>query len=207
MNEKPIAVSLFEFGEHGCIHCGCDYCYNEFVRTSGTIPVKCGECGTQFVIVADNLSISDIGFGEDGFKPTVQEHPRKDIPAHAYVRPDLRPDPNSDAEFWTPRGVGYDLSGFVKSKEAGARIISMIQAIIQKEPKSWLDYRPGAPTWIQVKIQASDGFDLEKLYEICKKDGIIDSEKLKQAYRNVENNRTSVFIDEKGKLSETVFFK
>lgn len=77
--------------------------------------------------------------------------------------------------------------------------------MIQKEPKSWLDYRPNEPTWIQVaKFKPLDGFDLEKLCELCKKDGIIDSEKLKQAYLNDKNKKTftETQIDEYAKQLE-----
>lgn len=78
----------------------------------------------RFCNLADDLDISDIGFGAEQFKPKAGTPPAT-VFAHKYVRPDLRPDPNSDAEFWIPRGVGYDLSGFVKSKEAGARIVNL----------------------------------------------------------------------------------
>jgi len=180
MNQtNMIAVKFSEYEKHGCVNCGCDYNSVDACRTGSTIPVICNECDTHFVILSDDLTHSAISFGEERFTPQLQTHPRLGIPKHEYVRPDIRPE--TEGDFWAPRGIGYDLSGFVKSKEAGARIIDMVRTIIGKDPKSWLDYRPSEPKWIQVKIQASDDFDLETLRDLCKDDGIITEAKLKQA--------------------------
>lgn len=88
--------------------------------------------------------------------------------------------PKDGVEYWQPRGVGYDLAGFVKCKSAGERVVKMVEKVIGKTPKTWLDYRPHEPNWIQVKIQSEDGFDLKKLNELCK-DGIITEDRLKKA--------------------------
>jgi hypothetical protein len=56
----------------------------------------------------------------------------------------------------------------------------MVERVISKTPKTWLDYRPSEPNWIQVKIQSEDGFDLEKLCSLCS-DGIITEDRLKAA--------------------------
>lgn len=142
----------------------------------GASPVTCGECNEHFLLLADGLTDSPISFGEEGYKPPLVEHPRKGLWPHDFVRPDIRPK-GIDGEFWSPRGVGYDLAGFVQSKEAGARVVQMVKEVIEKEPKSWLDYRPTEPLWIQVKIQKEDGFDLEALSKACK-DGVITKSKL-----------------------------
>lgn len=160
-----IAVSWSSYEKSGCINCGCEYCYNNSgLQGGGTADVTCGECGKQFVILADGLTKSRIGYGtnrkdakgETIFEyPTLQEHPRKDIPKHKYVRPDVRP-VNGIGEFCNPRGVGYDVACFVKSKEAGQRITDMINKINEEYDNKgfscWLDYREREPNWIQVKI-------------------------------------------------------
>jgi hypothetical protein len=77
------------------------------------------------------------------------------------------------------KGTG-DLAGFVKCKDAGERIVKMVEKVIGRPPKTWLDYRPNEPNWIQVKVQSEDGFDLEKLCKLCS-DGIITEDKLREA--------------------------
>ena len=181
MNEV-MAVSWSDFEKSGCVKCGCEYCYSQGIQGGGTSPVVCGECEERFIILADGLSQSRMGFGMiDGSAhyPDLQEHPRKGIPKHGYVRPDVRPE--NEGEYWSPRGIGYDLSGFVKCKDAGERIIKMVEHVIGKTPKTWLDYRQSEPNWIQIKIQAEDGFNLEKLEKLCREDRIITEDRLKQA--------------------------
>lgn len=173
-----IAISWSEFDKFGCVKCGCEYCFSTGVQGGGTSPVKCGQCDEVFIILADGLDKSRIGFGSPAFYPELQKHPRQGRPKHEYIRPDVKPD--GGGEYWQPRGVGYDLSGFVKCKQAGERIIEMVKKVINKTPKTWLDYREREPNWIQVKIQAEDGFDLEKLCVLCK-DGIITEQKLQDS--------------------------
>ena len=184
------AISYSDFEKYGCIKCGCDFCHSTGISGAGCAPVQCGECGEFFVILADGLNKSRIGFGggdnEETVYPELGEHPRKDIPKHKFVLPDIRPK-DIDGEYWSPRGAGRnyhgnpDISGFVKCKHAGERIVQMIEKVIGKKPESWLDYREKEPTWIQVKINSEDGFDCEKLDDLCRIDGIITEEKLRQA--------------------------
>ena len=95
-----------------------------------------------------------------------------------YVAPDKRP---KDGEYWKSRGVGYDLSGFVKSKLAGERLLRMVKLVLETdEPKSWLDYREHEPSWIQFKFQKEE-FDLDKLNTLAKENNnIITIDILKQ---------------------------
>lgn len=95
-----------------------------------------------------------------------------------YVAPDERPE---DGEHWTSRGIGYDLSGFVVSKQAGERLLRMVRLVLEKdETDSWLDYREKEPNWIQFKFKPSE-FDLNKLNELAKNnDDIITLDILKQ---------------------------
>lgn len=104
----------------------------------------------------------------------LQKHPRKGIPWHPYVFPDPRPE---YGEYWSPRGIGYDLSGFVQSKKAGERLLEMVKEVLGKgKPDSWLDWRESEPKWIQFKFQKNE-FDLEKLDRlVVENDRIITKE-------------------------------
>lgn len=95
-----------------------------------------------------------------------------------YVAPDERPE---QGEYWVSRGVGYDLSGFVRSKPAGERLLRMVKFVLETdEPKSWLDYREREPNWIQFKFQKEE-FDLDELDRLARANGdIITPEILKQ---------------------------
>ena len=179
-----IAVSWSEFQRHGCVKCGCEYCYNGPVSGGGSNPVTCGECGEGFIVLADGLKESRIGFGggkdTEAVYPKLQKHPRTE-PWHKYVRPDIRPE--GEGEFFNSRGVGYDLAGFVKSKQAGERVVQMFKEVIGEDAKTWLDYRENEPTWIQVKVQSED-VDLEVLHSLVKEDGIITATKIKKAIQS-----------------------
>lgn len=98
-----------------------------------------------------------------------------------YVAPDERPE---DGEYWTSRGIGYDLSGFVKSKPAGERLLRMVKLVLETdEPKSWLDYSEREPNWIEFKFQKEE-FDLEKLESLAKENNdILTIDILKQCVK------------------------
>lgn len=205
-----IAISSSDFERFGCVNCGCDFSYNPGpVSGNGTFPAKCGECGTEFVILADGLKESGIGFGtgtSDVYTyPKLQAHPRKGISKHKFVRPDIRPE-NGIGEFCKSRGVGYDLACFVKSKEAGKRIVDMFDKIFEErkgthkdcecfvcgKAPAWLDYRPSEPLWIQVKIQYCKDHEknINVLSQLISEDGIITEEKIRMAMNidwNFEN--------------------
>ncbi len=97
-----------------------------------------------------------LGIEKNGYVyPVVSPHPREGIPKHKFVVPDIRPE-DGRGDYCYPRGVGYDLACFVKSKEAGLRITEMINRVNKDyENKGFschLDYRENEPLWIQVKI-------------------------------------------------------
>lgn len=168
-----IAISWSDYMKYGCPSCGCDSASGGNFSGHGTSEGTCRECGTNFVLLADGQRKSGIGFGtgkkdENGktiFEyPELQVHPRKGIPWHKWVQPDPRPE---YGEYWNPRGIGYDLSGFVKSKQAGERLLTMVKEVLGKEnPSTWLDWREYEPTWIQFKFQKEE-FDLEKLEKMA----------------------------------------
>ena len=113
------------------------------------------EDGTSINEIVEKLK-KGLAIENNGYVyPIPGRHPRKGTPKHKFVRPDIRPE-NGIGDFCNPRGVGYDLACFVKSKEAGQRITDMINKINEEyENKGfscWLDYRESEPLWIQVKI-------------------------------------------------------
>ena len=187
-----LAISWSDFEQYGCPKCGCDYAARGNFVSNGVKTGTCGECGEEFVLLPDGVTKSHVGFGtgkkdakgNDIFEhPELSEHPRKGTPRHKYKRPDIRPEVG---EYWHSRGVGYDLSGFVKSKEAGERILEMVKKVLdKKEVKSWLDYREYEPTWIQFKFQPSE-FDLEKLDDMARKTGIVTEEMLYECKLNAK---------------------
>jgi hypothetical protein len=165
-----IAISNSDYQKYGCPKCGCDSSILSRCYTGDTHPVTCRECKENFVILADGLKKSSLGFGYNAGYPELQEHPRKGTPWHPWIAPDPRPE---YGEYWNPRGIGYDLSGFVQSKQAGERLLDMVKDVLGKDnPESWLDWREYEPEWIQFKFQDSE-FDLEKL-----KKKVIDNEKI-----------------------------
>ena len=59
------------------------------------------------------------------------------------------------------------LVSFVKSKQAGERLLEMVKEVLgNDDTKTWLDYREDEPEWIQFKFQKEE-FDLEKLHKMA----------------------------------------
>lgn len=192
-----IAISISDYKKYGCPKCGCLFAHST-MSGGGAAPVTCGECNHYFVLLDDSLKECPISFGNEHIRPLLVVHPRKGYWPHEFVRPDIRP-LGIDGEFWAPRGVGYDLSGFVMSKAAGERIIQMIRQVMMVDPnekiESWLDYREKEPLWIQVKISAEDGFNLKVLCERCR-DGVITTDRLIASLNSVvkkEGSRQELF--------------
>lgn len=164
-----IAVNYLEDEEYGCPNCGCDRAIWDSCYIGNQPGVTCKNCGLHYQIMGKGITKSEVGFStgrvdENGKTimeyPVLIPHPRKGIPKWHYENPDIRPE---YGDYWSPRGIGYDLSGFVKSKKAGERILDMVKDVLKTDnPKSWLDYRESEPDWIQFKFQKEE-FDLEKL--------------------------------------------
>ena len=180
LSDDIIAIRYEDFLKYGCPSCGCDVVLNR--GPFGGVGT-CEECGQQQMFFDNETNESPIVFFKKGtgepYSPKVQEHPRKGIPWHAYAWPDPRPD--GGGEYWSPRGIGYDLSGFVKSKPAGERILTMVKEVLGKDqPASWLDWRPREPKWIQFKFQGEE-FDLEKLEDLVLKNNKVITKEILEA--------------------------
>jgi hypothetical protein len=176
-----ILVAFEDFEKYGCVNCGCDRITAGSFMFDGETTLTCKCCDFTFAIAPKGRMTSKIGYGVKrvGIKGeyTVTEHlpvtphPRTGIPKWHYENPDIKPE--NGGEYWSPRGVGYDLSGFVKSKQAGERLYALVKNILNKdEPETWLDYRENEPNWIQFKFSKNE-FDIEKMYELTKDTKVI----------------------------------
>lgn len=178
-----IAVSYSDYDKYGCTKCGCAFCYTNGVSSQESTLVTCGECNNNFVILGDGVKKSSSGYklnGEEEFTfPVLSKHPREGILKHAFVRPDVRPE-NGKGDFCEPRGVGYDVACFVKSKQAGERITSMINRVCSGNKEGFvchLDYRENEPLWIQVKIDYPSELRAHLLIDLIKKNNnVIDED-------------------------------
>lgn len=204
-----IAISYRDYDRYGCPNCGCDFAVAGNFISCGTSTATCEECHMEFLLLPDGVEVSNVGIGtnrtdKDGSTlfehPRRIEHPRKGIPKHAHQWPDPRPE--SGGEYWHPRGIGYDLSGFVKSKKAGERLLGMVKRVLGKdEPASWLDYRPHEPKWIQFKFQESE-FDLKKLEQsVNNNNGVLTYEILRRC-RKIASNKGFKYYEVRLGLSQ-----
>lgn len=186
-----IAVKSSEKDKFGCPNCGCDRLVRDSCYCGNQVGGTCKSCGLHYMIVHDSLTQNDISISygtgrkdENGNdimeKPIIIPHPRMNMSKWHYELPDVKPE---DGEYWNSRGIGYDLSGFVKSKQAGERLLQMVKDVLGKDdPKTWLDYREFEPEWIQFKFQSSE-FDLEKLDKLSREKGNVVTKDILQECR------------------------
>ena len=127
-----------------------------------------------------------IGCGRKGFVAGIEFDKMDEIKV---VAPDVRPE--GGGEYWASRGASnYDVSGFVKSKKAGERLLRFVKYVLEKdETETWLDYREYEPEWIQFKFSAKE-FDVEKLSKLSEANNdIITEEIIRECIlKNTDNN-------------------
>lgn len=122
----------------------------------------CQERGLDFDAVNENVPEVVDRFGSDTRK----------VFANEYIDDRMRTEFNlpfisGSSISWSPRPIGYDLSGFVKTKQDGERLLEMVKDVLGiTKPESWLDWRAYEPEWIQFKFQKSE-FHLEKLQKMA----------------------------------------
>ena len=125
----------------------------------------------------DNFGLS-FGIGSKGavFRIELDDY-NKCMPIVNDVRPEAK-----NAEYWYSRGASsFDVSGFVKSKPAGERLLRMVKYILEKdEVETWLDWREYEPEWIQFKFSANE-FDVLKLSNMAKENNDIITEDIIRA--------------------------
>jgi hypothetical protein len=186
--QKIVAVSGTEHDEFGCPYCGYRSGYYR-LSCQGTYCWECGECNKGCAVLADGLTKSVIGFGEDKYYPDLQDHPRRGIPKHG--RSDERP--AGGGEFFRSRGIGLDttpgcfvcggetclhhnIAAHVRTKAAGERILDMFQT------GAWLDWRERSPDYVQVKVGACETHlpNLSYIHSLVE-DGILTEDIVKAA--------------------------
>ena len=134
-----------------------------------------------FIIKTNNLNYAvpwygmGLGFGTKGAVAFIEYYNSEQIMP---IVEDIRPE-QEDAEYWASRGVStYDVSGFVKSQQAGLRLLRMVKYVLEKdETESWLDWRETEPEWIQFKFSNKE-FDLYKLHNMTEESGGIITMKI-----------------------------
>ena len=114
-----------------------------------------------------------LGIG-NGARITIEPYHENAMPILEDVRPEAK-----NAEYWNSRGASdLDVSGFVKSKKAGERLLRMVKYILEKdEIETWLDWRETEPEWIQFKFSANE-FDVEKLSKMARDNNDIITEEI-----------------------------
>lgn len=98
------------------------------------------------------------------------------------IMPIVKDERPVEGEYWQSRGPSdWDVSGFVRSKAAGERLLRMVKLVLEKdECETWLDWRETEPEWIQFKFSAKE-FDVEKLSQMAKdNDNIMTIEIIKE---------------------------
>lgn len=146
-----------------------------------------------------------IGIEKNGaVYPIVGPHPRRGIPAHDLVIPDIRPE-EKDSDYCYPRGVGYDLACFVKSKEAGERITEMINRVVKdyKDRPFYchLDYREDEPLWIQIKIAYQNELRARYLEQLIKEhENVITEGIVRNAANKKLDELVAFYAEQKQKL-------
>jgi len=206
-------ISWSDYDRFGCPSCGCDSAAGGGVSGGGAQLAVCRECGSNYVILADGLEKSSMGFNKDGGTvfsmrgeleesddiviPVRQKHPRHGTPKHAYIRPDVRPDGGGD--FFNSRGIGIDTTPGCFCCGGEKKYYNNIAAFVESKQAgeriveffggfgAWLDYREYEPDWIQVKIGACDEHlpNLKKLAELTE-DDVITFDKVEVIKRMID---------------------
>lgn len=177
-----LSILYSEYMQWGCPNCGCDSASLGNVLVGGLTSGTCRHCGLRFELRSKNPT-GTCKYGVYPLNPAsptseyVKEeairidHPRQGMPSWHWKPVDVPP---KEGEYWYSRGPGYpDVSGFVKTKAAGERILAIVKEVLGVvECQSFLDYRPSEPTWIQFKFH-QDEFDMMKLDKLCRENNNI----------------------------------
>lgn len=183
------AVSVSDLNAYGCPSCGFRSGYTP-ISGGGAAVWICGDeqCGAECCVLADGVTESSIGFGD--YYPVLSKHPREGISAHGTADTS----PEGGGEHFYSRGVGLDgtpgcfvcggdpglyhnIAAFVKTNEAGERVVAMFQHGAR------LDYRSFEPDRVQVKIGACSEHEanLHQLNALTEKDETITPEMVQEA--------------------------
>lgn len=169
-----LAIRAKQCAKYGCPNCGCDYNFADSMYRSDQPGITCGHCGLHYQILGEK-STPSVKFNTGRvdangkeimeYATLLEKHPRFGTPKWHWEAPDEKPD---EGEYFTPRHIGYDLAGFIKSKKSGERLLGMVKETLHKdEVESWLDFRDSEPNYIQFKFQKSE-FNLEELSRLVR---------------------------------------
>lgn len=200
-----LSILYSDFRDFGCPNCGCDSADSDGVYCYGSTTVKCRHCGLTFELTSLFEKESTIKHPVRHLDPSDENskyvyefaikipHPRKGIGKWKWAPLDEKPE---EGEYFSPRFIGLDLPGFVKTKKAGERLLKMTKSVLGKEDiESWLDYRESEPDWIQFKFSSNE-FDLENLYEMIRANENVVTEDILFATKKPESEIfESVFWD------------
>lgn len=187
-DQEIVAVSLNAFKDWGCPYCGYRSGHAS-ISGQGASSWTCGECRKGCIILAEGVTVSPFTFGDEGYRPVLQPHPRVGTPSHG--RPDTRPE--EGGEFFRIRGIGLEggltcyvcgkrgndsysctpnIAAFVQTKEAGERVAAMFNSRVPGG--AWVDFREHEPDYVQVKIGACEEHSscLTVLEAMCSDDRI-----------------------------------
>ena len=157
-----LSILYNEYKEWGCPNCGCDSAISGRFSGGGVTTGTCRHCKLTFEIRSDN------GIVRYGSHPENPSDPKSEyVMDVGFLIQGLVFQPGiGNQRMFVQRKEntgGYDLSGFVKTKAAGERILAMVHEVLGTDKcETYLDYRPSEPTWIQFKFQSSE-FDLEAI--------------------------------------------
>lgn len=175
-----LSILYSEVKKYGCPNCGCDSMAGGNNSYYGITTCRCRHCKLYFeirpedsvVVNKPQYSVRKKDISNPQSSDYIMEeaieisHPRIGKDKWHWEPEDIKP---VEGEYWNSRGIGYDLSGFVKTKKAGERLLKMVQDILgTTECKTYLDYRESEPNWIQFKFKKEE-FDLEKLETLANK--------------------------------------
>lgn len=167
MSKDKVTISVEEAEKHGCPYC--NFRSHRFhVSMSGASMVSCAECERPFTVLFNGLRFSP--FTD---KQEVAPHPLKENLARG-----TKDEPPEEGEWFSSRGVGLDsigscvfcnqtvtgyqanISGFIKTKEAGERLLNWFENVDGLRAKGvFLDYRKDYPDRIQFKIGSCKDHD------------------------------------------------
>lgn len=163
-----LSILYSDFEQFGCPNCGCD------AARGGLSSATCRHCGLHFEVRGSTVYSTC----EYAAYPEDPENPRSEYVMEQAIR---------IQELVFQVGIGCLRMSVQKKENIGTT-----------ECKTFLDYRPSEPTWIQFKFQKEE-FDLDMLDALSRKNGgVITKEIIERMLENAQ---------EHGYLNEVVQLK
>lgn len=160
-----LSILYSDFEQFGCPNCGCDAARGSCVSGGGLSSATCRHCGLHFEVRGSTVYSTC----EYAAYPEDPENSRSEYVMEQAIRIP-HPRIGIPSWHWMPKDE---------------RILDMVHEVLgTKECKTYLDYRPSEPTWIQFKFN-KDEFNLDAIDEASRAlGGIITKEIIKQCKLN-----------------------